>query len=146
MNATPSSARPGWFRVVAVLLLLWNLFGLWMCYSQYTMSPDDLAALPEGQRQLFESSPPWLWIAFAVAVVAGTLGALLLVLRKRAALPLFWLSLVAVLAQFGYWLFPGGAMEILGAAAALPMPVTVILVAIVQVWLTRKAIARGWIA
>lgn len=145
MNTTLPATRPGWFRVVAVLLLLWNLLGLWMCYSQYTMSPDDLARLPEAQRQLMEASPAWLWIAYAVAVVAGSLGALMLVLHKRAALSLLWVSLVAVVVQFGYWLFPGGAMELLGAAAALPMPIMVTVIALLQVWLARKGIARGWI-
>src|SRR5690606_29127230 len=66
MNTTPSAARPGWFRVVAVLLLLWNLLGLWMFWSQYTMSPAQLAALPEAQRGLFEAMPGWAWAVYGL--------------------------------------------------------------------------------
>lgn len=143
---TTSSARPAWLPVVAVLLLLWNLFGIAMFFLQYTMTPDDLAKLSAEQRTLFEAMPSWLWVVYAVAVVSGALGALMLLLRKRAAVPLFWVSLVAVLVQFGYTSFPGGAVELLGAAQALPMPLTIIAIAAVQVWLARRALARGWIA
>jgi hypothetical protein len=146
MNAVASSAsRPGWFRVVAVLFLLWNLLGVWMFYSQYTMSPDQLAALPEGQQTLWKNMPAWAWVAYGVAVVGGALGALMLLMGKRVALPLFWVSLVAVLAQFSQVFFPGGALEVLGPAMALPMPVSIAVVAALQVWVARKAIARGWI-
>ena len=146
MNTTPTAARPGWFRIVAVLLLLWNLFGLWMFWSQYTMSPAQLAALPEAQRGLFEAMPAWAWVAYGVAVVSGSLGALLLLLGRRLALPLFWISLLAVIVQFAQAFGPGGAVQALGAAAALPVPITIVLIAILQIWLARKGIARGWVA
>ncbi len=145
MNTT-TSARPGWFRTVAVLLLLWNLFGLWMFWSQYTISPAGLAALPEAQRGLLEAMPAWAWIAYGAAVVAGSLGALLLVLGRRLALPLFWISLAAVIVQFVQAFGPGGAVQALGAAAALPVPIAIVVIAIVQIVLTRKGIARGWVA
>ena len=143
---TTSSARPAWFPVVAVLLLLWNLFGIAMFFLQYTMTPDALAKLPEEQRLLFEAMPAWLWVVYAVAVLAGAFGALMLLLRKRVAVPLFWGSLIAVLVQFGYTLLPGRAVEVLGPAQALPMPLTIIAVAALQVWVARRALARGWIA
>ena len=143
---TTSSVRPAWFPVVASLLLLWNLFGIAMFFLQYTMTPDALARLPEEQRLLFEAMPAWLWVVYAVAVLSGAIGALMLLLRKRAAVPLFWGSLIAVLVQFGYTLLPGRAVEVLGPAQALPMPLTIIAVAALQVWLARRALARGWIA
>jgi hypothetical protein len=143
---TTSSVRPAWFPVVASLLLLWNLFGIAMFFLQYTMTPEALARLPEDQRTLFESMPGWLWVVYAVAVLSGALGALMLLLRKRAAVPLFWVSLLAVLVQFGYTLLPGRAVEVLGPAQALPMPLTIIAVAALQVWVARRALARGWIA
>ena len=143
---TTSSLRPAWFPVVAVLLLLWNLFGIAMFFLQYTMTPDALAKLPEEQRVLFEAMPAWLWVVYAVAVLAGAIGALMLLLRKRVAVPLFWGSLIAVLVQFGYTLLPGRAVEVLGPAQALPMPLTIIAVAALQVWVARRALARGWIA
>lgn len=146
MNTTPSAARPGWFRVVAVLLLLWNLLGLWMFWSQYTMSPAQLAALPEAQRGLFEAMPGWAWAVYGLAVVAGSLGALLLLLGRRAALALFWLCLAAVAVQFIQTFLPGGALEVLGAAGALPVPLLILAIAIVQVWLARRGRARGWLA
>ena len=144
MNA-PVVKRPAWFWVVAVLALLWNLFGLAMFYMQYTMSPEQLAQLPEAQRGLQEGFPDWLWALYAVAVVAGTLGSILLLMGKRLALPVFWVSLVAVVVQFGYCLFPGGMIEVLGPAQALPMPIVVTVVAALLVWLARRSVARGWL-
>ena len=144
MNA-PVVKRPAWFWVVAVLALLWNLFGLAMFYMQYTMSPEQLAQLPEAQRSLQEGFPDWLWALYAVAVIAGTLGSVLLVMGKRLALPVFWVSLVAVVVQFGYCLFPGGMIEVLGPAQALPMPIVVTVVAALLVWLARRSVARGWL-
>ena len=144
MNA-PVAKRPAWFWVVAVLALLWNVFGLAMFYLQYTMSPEQLAQLPEAQRGLQEGFPDWLWALYAVAVVAGTLGSILLLMGKRLALPVFWVSLVAVVVLFGYCLFPGRMLEVLGPAQALPMPILVTAIAVLLVWFARRSIARGWI-
>lgn len=146
MNAMPSATVPGWFRVVSVLLLLWNLFGVWSLYSQYSMTAEMIAALPDAQRAMWNAMPGWLWAAYAVAVGAGTLGALLLLLRRRAAVPLFWLSLVAVVVQFGYVLFPAGGLSLLGPAQALPMPIVIVAVAALALWLALRARRRGWIA
>ena len=85
------------------------------------------------------------WAVYGVAVVTGSLGSLLLVMRRKLALPVFWLSLVAVVVLFAYSLFPGRMLELMGAAQSLPMPVTVTIVALLLVWFARRSIARGWI-
>ena len=144
MNAL-AVKRPTWFWIVAALALLWNLFGVAMAWMQYSMTPDQLAQLPEAQRTLHEAMPGWLWAVDGVAVVAGTLGSLLLLMGKRLALPVFWVSLVAVVVLFGYCLFSGRMLEVLGAAQALPMPILVTVIALLLVWFARRSIARGWI-
>lgn len=144
MNAS-AVKRPAWFWVVAVLALLWNLVGVAMAWMQYSMTPEQLAQLPEAQRTLHQAMPGWLWAVDFVAVLAGTLGSLLLLMGKRLASPVLWLSLVAVIVLFGYCLFPGRMLEVLGAAQALPMPVLVTVIAVLLVWFARRSIARGWL-
>lgn len=144
--ATPSvHSRPGWYRVVAFAFLLWNLFGLWSLYAQASMTAAQLAALPAAQQTLYRAMPAWLWGVYGVAVVAGTLGALLWVVGRRGALPLFWISLLAIVVQFGYSLFPGGAIELLGPAQALPLPIIIVVAALLQLWFARWGIRRGWL-
>jgi hypothetical protein len=109
------------------------------------MTPEQIAALPAGQQQLWNAMPAWMWIVYGVAVVSGALGAVMLLLNKRVAMPLFALSLLAIVVQFAQAFLPGGAVEVLGAGAALPMPAVITLVGVLQVWVARKAIARGWI-
>jgi hypothetical protein len=145
MNA-PVVKRPTWFWVVVVLALLWNVIGLAMAWMQYSMTPEQLAQLPEAQRELQAAFPAWLWGVDFVAVLAGTLGSILLLMGKRLALPVFWVSLVAVVVLFGYCLFPGRMLEVLGAAQALPMPILVTVIAALLVWFARRSIARGWLA
>lgn len=145
MNA-PALKRPAWFWIVAVLALLWNLFGLAMFYMQYSMTPEQLAQLPEAQRTVQQGLPAWLYAVNGIAVVLGTVGSLLLLLGRRLALPMLWLSFIAVVVMFAYCLFPGRMIELLGAAQALPMPIVVTVVAALLVWFARRSIARGWIA
>lgn len=142
----PIVQRPAWFWIVAVLALLWNLFGVAMFYMQYSMTPEQLAQLPEAQRTVQQALPGWVYAVNGVAVALGTVGSLLLLLGKRLAHAMFWLSLVAVVVMFAYCLFPGRMIELLGAAQALPMPIVVTVVAALLVWFARKSIARGWIA
>lgn len=146
MNAAVAARTPGWFWAVGVLALSWNLFGLAMFYMSITMTPEQLAQLPAAQREVTEGYPTWLWAVYGAAVVTGTLGSLLLLLRRKLALPVFWLSLVAIVVLFAYALFPARMLELMGPAQALPMPVAVTVVAVLLVWFSRKAIARGWIA
>jgi hypothetical protein len=145
MNGTVAK-RPTWFWIVGVLALLWNLLGLAMFWMQYAATPEQVAQWPAPQRELHQALPAWLWALNAVAVLAGTLGSILLLAGKRLALAVFWISLVAAVVMFAYALFPGRMLELLGAVQALPMPVLVSVIAALLVWFARRSIARGWIA
>ena len=145
MNDMSVSARPGWFRIAAIVFLLWNLFGIYMFWTQHSMTREQVAALPAGQQQLWNAMPMWMWVVYGIAVLSGALGALMLLLNKRAAFVLFVVSLLAIVVQYAQAFLPGGAVEVLGAAAALPLPIVIAVVGLLQVWVSRKAIARGWI-
>lgn len=129
MNASTSSSRPKRFWIIAVLALLWNLLGLAMFVMQVTMSPEAIAALPREQREVYEASPAWLDIAFAVAVFGGVLGAIGLSLKKRWAARMFLLSLIGLLVQMlsAYVFTPAWAAY---GAAGLVMPLLLVVVAV----------------
>jgi hypothetical protein len=147
MNASIESPRPvpAWFWIVAVVALMWNLIGVAMFAMQMAMGPDDLAALEEGQRAMFESTPGWVWAAYGVAVVAGTLASIALLVRRRFAVTLFWISLIAVIAQFAWIAFLSGAMARMGTLEALGLPLFIVMVAALLVWFSGRAAARGWL-
>lgn len=135
---------PGWFRLASLLGLLWNAFGVYMYLSKVGMLGDPLAGLDEAHRTLAGSVPAWVTGAFAIAVFAGLLGSLCMVAGKRLASPLLLLSLLAVLVQCAWILFMSNARAVEGAMA-LVMPGTIVLVAILLVWLAARAAARGWL-
>lgn len=148
MNATTAihaPARPAWFMPAAIAALLWNLFGVAMFTLHYTMSPEALAALPAEQQSLFAAMPDWTWVAYAVAVIAGALGSLLLVLRRRAATWLLLASLLAVAAQFAWQAFLSEAVALLGVVPALGLPVFILVAAALVYAVARHAAARGWL-
>ncbi len=140
----PKSPPPTWFWIVAVLTLVWNLFGIVAFLMQVGMSPADVAALPEAQRRLYETQPIWVVAVFAVAVFPGTFGNALLLLRKRQAFWVLVLSLLGVLAQMSYLFFLSDTFKVMGRGAMV-VPILVIVVAVFLVWLARKATLRGWI-
>ncbi|MCL1634777.1 hypothetical protein M2650_09055 [Luteimonas sp. SX5] len=145
MNATAATARPTSFWVIAVAALLWNLLGLAMFYLQVNMSPEQLATMTPEQRQVYEGTPGWLNIAFGVAVVSGVLGAIGLLIKKKWAVALFLISLIAVVVQMAGAFAATPAWAVYGAAGLI-MPVVVLVIALLLWRYSGKAAARGWLS
>ena len=141
MNTVP---RPWWFVLVAVLALLWNLFGLFSFYVHVTASPEVIASWPEAQRQIEAVTPRWIFVPFAIATIGGVLGSLGLLLGKRWAEHVLLLSLLGILVQFGsiYALTPTWALTGMGGAA---LPLCIALVGVLLWWFAGKAASRGWL-
>lgn len=138
------AVAPRWFMIVSVLALLWNIAGLLAFVSDAMMGPDDVAQLSAAEQALYAARPAWAVLASALATMAGTLGSLALVMRKRWALPLLILSLVGVVGQdAGFLALPGGLTSI----GAVPMVLQgiVLLISIGLVLLARRGIASGWL-
>lgn len=134
-----------WLFWVGIMLLLWSLMGIGAFVSQWMMSADQLANLPPEQRAMWVSMPGWAWGAYAIAVAAGTVGAIGLLMRKKWAAPLFLLSLIAVLVQFTYPFIIAGGLGTLGAAALI-FPAFIIFVAVMQWRFAVSGRNTGWLS
>ncbi len=141
---TASANSPRWLLWAGIALLLWNLMGIGAFVSQFSMSPADIDKLPQIQRDLWAGMPGWAWMAYAIAVGAGTLGAIGLLMRKYWAALLFALSLIAVLIQFSYpFLIAKGAQT---GIDMLAFPIFIVVMAVVQWQLSRHWQRKGWLA
>src|SRR5690606_18549131 len=98
--AAMSRSVPVPFRVIAVLGLLWNLYGLAMFWLNHNISPEAEAALPDAKRESSLSMQRRIMLPLAIATNGGVLGRLSLLLRRRWATPLRLASLLALVVQY----------------------------------------------
>ena len=96
------------------------------------------------QRTLYAGLPVWYNAVYAVAVGTGLLGAVALLARSTLARPLFVISLIAVVVQFG-WLFATTDIIAHQGAATVGFPLFIAAVAAFEIWFARHAQRRGWI-
>lgn len=129
--------------IIGVILLVWNLMGVAAFVSQFTLDPAELATTDPAAARAFATMPGWLWGVYAVAVGAGTLGAILLLVKKAAAATLFLLSLIAVIVQFGFTLMGTSLIAEKGLVAALALPAVIIVIAIIQLFYARSLVTKG---
>ena len=130
-----SSAAPLWLRLIAALGLIWNLFGVYAYLQTVGVLPGAAADMTS------KTMPTWVIGVFAVAVFAGALGSLGLLMLKRWSKMILLLSLLAVLLQ-DLWAFVlRGTPE-----KDLVLPIVVNVIAILLVWLAYMADRRGWLS
>jgi hypothetical protein len=147
MNTTSATSKPPtWYWVVSGLAVLWMLFGV-MAWTMDLMTDEaGLAKMSEAQRQLYAARPQWLFAVYGVAIFSGLAGTIGLLLRKSWASMLLGLSLAAVVVQFGYTFIAMRAVQVLGAAAAVPFPLVIFLIGVALVWFAQRSRKAGWIA
>ena len=137
---------PGWFVVVAIVLVLWGLAG---CTSLYLHIAYGAAMDPNStdwDRAYFAALPKWFVLVYAAAVVGGLLGSLALLTRSKFASPLYIVSLIAVIVQFGYVFGMTDLVAYKGVAKTVPFPAFIAAAAVFQIWFARHAERRGWIS
>ena len=132
------------FWIIAVISLIWNGLGAFQYLGYATMKDEMLAVMPEARQAVMTALPTWYTAVFAVAVWFAVLASILLLARKKWAVPLFLISLLAVVVQMVYWLFGTNAMEAFGSTAPI-MPVVVIILALVFYLYSKSAKAKGWL-
>lgn len=110
-------SRPlGWFWLLAIVLLAWNIIGLVALLFDPVIGLGDVSKLDPAQQALYASRPAIAFYGFVLATVAGTAGAIALLLRRNVALWLFMASAIGLVLQ-NAWLFadPGNlTVEVLG--------------------------------
>ncbi len=142
MADTLSGAPPAWFRVVALLAVVWNAIGVFMYLSSVGLFGDPMAGLSEAERAAASSIPAWITGAFAIGTFAGLIGSLGLLLRKSWAQPVLVVSLIGLLVLEGWIVFFSGALEAFG----LTFPILVSAGAVLLAWLASHARGRGWLS
>ncbi len=142
-TANPSADRspPAWYWLFAVAALLFEGAGAYLFSSSLTLDP---ATLPLDQRAIFEATPQWMTIAWAVAIGAGLLGAIGLLMRRRFAEPLLLGSLIAVAVQFS-GIFLVRQLRELTPEDHLMVPVIILLMAYAVWQVSKLARRRGWL-
>lgn len=144
MPETVRADPPRSYWIVSVVALLWNLIGIMTYLMSVTMTDETLAAMTDAERALHTDIPAWVTSAYAIAVFGGTLGCVALLMRKAWAVPVFMVSLVAILVQMGHALFGTALIEVQGAGATV-LPLLIIAIAAYLVVFSKSARRRRWI-
>ena len=116
---------------------------MWL-YEYFLMNDEVRATLPQEQVEIMASAPIWSMYVYGLAVITGLLASVFLLLRKKLAVAVFLLSLIAVLILQLYWIFAMGTIEKLGPQS-LFMPLIVIALAIFEYFYSMGAARNGWL-
>lgn len=143
MNATTNPTRGFW--IIAVLALLWNIIGVFFwIFEHFLMTEEIKAAYPPEELELINSAPFWGIYVYGIAVFGGLLASILLLMRKKMAVGIFGISLLAILIQMGYWIFGMDSVGVMGPQSLI-MPLIVIAIAIFEYFYSKGAAGNGWI-
>lgn len=136
-------AIPNWFNIAAILALVWNLLGVMAFVSQVMMTPKMIAELPVVEQELYNAVPLWATAAFAVAVFAGALGSVALLMKKSICYPLFVASFVGAVIQMFHSFFISNSYEVYGPSGTI-MPIMVLIIGLMLVFFSAKGHKHDW--
>lgn len=131
------------FWILGVVFLIWNIIGCYFYYLDQTL-PDAAYAEAYGDAlaAMRHQYPTWSVAAYAVAVWGGLVAAILYLLRKRWAAPLFVASLIMAIISF-IWGFTNAEYKAAAGSQFWVMPVIVVVLGLLEVWWSRKKVADG---
>ena len=144
-TAVTPSRTPWHLWFIGIVALLWNAMGAFDYLMTQTENATYMGRFTPEQLEYFYGFPTWVVAAWAIAVWGGVLGAILLLLRKRLAAPVFLVSFLAmVVTSVHNFLLSDGAAVMGGGAVAFSALIFVFALAL---WLYARAMAaRGVLA
>lgn len=132
---------PASYYIIAGVFLLWNIIGLLFYYQQMTLTPEAIASMGPEIAAFMEATPVWANAGYAIAVNAGVVASILLLLRKSWAFHLYVLSFLGVLVQDLDAFVLRDVAGVFGNFAYY-LPSVVIIICIAELWYTRSVANR----
>ena len=123
MNETSLTKAHWSFWVIATVALIWNVMGAINFVVQ--MNPEMIDRYRESEQAIILGRPTWATVAFAIAMFGGTIGCLLLLLKKQAAFYVLIASLVGVVVTVIHSLTAANSLGPGEIAEFIVMPVVV---------------------
>jgi len=142
-RGTTTPGRPWHLWLIGIIGGLWNLIGV-LSFMLTQMSVEAvMGRFPPQQREYFASFPLWADASWAIGVLSGVIGCLLLPLRSRLAFHFLLASVVgAVVANLG-GLFLLGGMEVMRETDGLGVTVFPIVLAAFLAYYARAMSRKG---
>ena len=142
-NKAVNATTPTSFWVLVGLFLIWNLLGVFHYLTSVNATVESLVAqgMTIKQAEVFHNTPSYHYAVFALGVWSGLLGAVLLLLRKAWATPVFLFSAVMVIVAFVLDAV-GGNLSALGSSYLGIMTFTTML-ALFEAWYSRRMKVHG---
>lgn len=114
-NQAASNARTPWHLwVVGIFAVLWNAMGAFDYFMTQTQNEGYMSNFTPEQLEYFYGFPSWVVAFWAIAVWGGVLGAVLLVLRKGLAVPVFLVSFISMVVTTIYNFGLSDGLEAMG--------------------------------
>ena len=142
-QSTSSQRTPRHLWFIGILALLWGAMGVMDFLMTQTQNEKWLSGFTPEQVEYFLSYPTWLVILWGTSVFAGELGALTLLLRKRSAVPLYFIACIAyVIVTFQNYVMLEG-MTMMGSPGELVFGAVIFLVTLTLALYSRSMRTRG---
>ncbi len=138
MNFSSTNNPPVYFWVASFIALVWNAVGAYSYIMLAVSNSEQLSQITGADQNVDAILPAWYISAFAIAVFAGLLGSIFLLIRKRWAYFIFFVSLLATGIQQFYVLTEINPRDIFLSLSA-------IVISVFLVWFSNRAIAREWL-
>ncbi len=142
-NPASSISTPWHLWLIGVLALLWNSVGAFDYLMTETRNASHMGSFTPEQLAFFYSLPKWVVSTWALSVWGGVLGSMLLLLRKRWAVPVFGLSLVTMLLTSFHNFVLSNGLAVMGGAGALVFTGLIFVVAVALLIYARNLARNG---
>jgi len=136
-----SSTTPWHLWVIGIVSLLWNAMGAMDYYMSKTRNPEYMANFTPEQLEFFYGFPAWVTAFWAIAVWGGVLGAVLLLMRKALAVPVFAVSFVAMVMTTIHNFLLSNGLEVMGDTFSLVFSAIIFVVALL-LWLYARGLQQ----
>ncbi len=132
-------------KIISILAILWNIFGVLSFLGHAFLSEQTNAALNDAQREYMEQFPTWGMIIFGTAVTTGIIASIGLLLRKSWTPLLFLISLIAILINQFYPILFTNYMELFGPTSWV-LPVVITGIGLALLIYSKRCEQKGWFA
>lgn len=137
------AGTPKHLWIIGAIATLWSAMGGLDYIMTQTRNQDYMSQFTTEQLAFFYDLPVWVVSCWAIAVWGGLLGSILLLLRKKLAVWVLLVSLVAMVLTTIHNYFISNGLEVMGDGPSLAFSAAIFTISVILYLYARTMAQRG---